>query len=146
MPNNVRNTKLSFPITGGCLCGAIRFSISTAPFDADYCHCRRCQQSTGAPVSAWMDFKLEEVSWLKGQVKEFASTDKTFRGFCGDCGSTLSFRHQDYPQYLTLAIAALDNPELISPNYHIYTSSQMPWFNLCDELPRYPGSRNQGNP
>lgn len=51
---------------GGCHCGHIRYALSAKPFAADFCHCRDCQQTTGAPVGAWMDFHAHEVSWLKG--------------------------------------------------------------------------------
>ena len=44
---------------GGCLCRKIRYQIEGDSFDSDYCHCRICQRQTGAPVSAWMDFKKE---------------------------------------------------------------------------------------
>ncbi|WP_428985276.1 GFA family protein [Shewanella corallii] len=133
---------MTLQLTGGCLCGAIRYCIDGEPFDADYCHCRLCQQQTGAPVSAWMDFKVGQVQWLKGQVKEFASSDTVRRGFCAECGSTLTFRHTEYPDYLTLSIASLDNPESVSPNYHIYTSSALDWHRIEDSLPRYVKGRS----
>ncbi|WP_119460186.1 GFA family protein [Rhodospirillaceae bacterium SYSU D60014] len=41
------------PPDGGCLCGAIRYRVSTPPLQAGYCHCRLCQRSTGAPVLSW---------------------------------------------------------------------------------------------
>lgn len=133
---------MSVELTGGCLCGAIRYCIDGAPFDADYCHCRMCQQQTGAPVSAWMDFKVGQVHWLKGKVKEFASSGKVRRGFCPECGSTLTFRDTGYVDYLTLSITSLDNPALVSPRYHIYTQSALDWHCIDDSLPRYGEGRS----
>jgi len=106
---------------GGCHCGAIRYEMLTAPFAADFCHCRDCQRTTGAPVGAWMDFHAEQVQWLCGKPTEYASSDFIRRGFCAECGSTLTYRSTQYPDYLTLAIASLDNPEAIAPTYHIHT-------------------------
>jgi hypothetical protein len=42
------------PLTGGCLCGAVRYEISEPLVSANYCHCTRCQRRTGtaAAVSA----------------------------------------------------------------------------------------------
>jgi len=40
------------PITGRCLCGAVRFEIAEAPLSAGYCHCTRCQRRTGTAASA----------------------------------------------------------------------------------------------
>lgn len=125
-------------LEGGCLCGQLRYVLSARPFAADYCHCRQCQKSTGAPVSAWMDFKSDQVSWTQsGSLQEFASSEQIRRGFCSLCGSTLSYRHLQHPEYFSLAIASLDDPDAVHPTYHIYTDSQMQWFNIDDDCKRY---------
>ncbi|EKP0247645.1 GFA family protein [Aeromonas veronii] len=59
------------------------------------------------------------------------------RGFCAECSSTLTYRSTQYPDYLTSAIASLDNPEAVVPTYHIHTDSQLPWLSIQDEHPRY---------
>lgn len=128
---------------GGCHCGYIRYEITGKPFDADYCHCRDCQVTTGAPVSAWMDFKTQQVSWLAAVPVEYASSEHIRRGFCPRCGSTLSYRSTQYPDYLTLSIVSLDDPGLFSPNYHIFTDSQVRWLSIADDCKRYPRSRGE---
>uniref|UniRef100_Q0HRI9 Glutathione-dependent formaldehyde-activating, GFA n=1 Tax=Shewanella sp. (strain MR-7) TaxID=60481 RepID=Q0HRI9_SHESR len=130
-------------LEGGCLCGAIRYRIEGKPFDADYCHCRMCQKSIGAVFGAWMDFKLQQVTWVKGQVTEFASSECVRRGFCAHCGCSLTYRHTEYPDYLTLTIASLDDPELVQPNYHIYTDEQPSWLKIEDNCQRYPQARTK---
>ena len=126
-------------LTGGCLCGCVRYQAVALPFASDYCHCSKCRKSTGAPVSAWMDFKTEQVEWEnKDTLVEFDSSLHIRRGFCNRCGSTLTFRSTDHPQYITLAITSLDIPALVRPTYHIYTDNQLPWFDVNDECKRYP--------
>ncbi|MEM7257412.1 MAG: GFA family protein [Pseudomonadota bacterium] len=126
-------------LQGGCLCGAVRYTATAMPFARDYCHCRMCQRCTGAPVSAWMDFKVEQLQWHNDdQLREYASTADIRRGFCTQCGATLTFRSVSHPQYLTLAITSLDHPEQFQPTYHIYTESQLPWLNIDDDCKRYP--------
>ena len=126
-------------LAGGCLCGAVRYSAQAKPFAADYCHCRKCLKSTGAPVSAWMDFKVEQVAWQsKDKLVEYDSSIDIRRGFCEKCGSTLTFRSVSHPEYLTLAITSLDNPAMVNPTYHIYTDNQLPWLVINDECRRYP--------
>lgn len=85
-----------------------------------------------------MDFRVEQVQWLCGKPTEYASSETIRRGFCAKCGSTLSYRSTQYPEYLTLAIASLENPESVSPTYHIHTASQMSWLPIRDDYPRYP--------
>ncbi|HHQ4464733.1 hypothetical protein [Aeromonas veronii] len=45
-----------------------------------------------------MDFHAEQVQWLCGKPTEYASSDFIRRGFCAECGSTLTYR---CTQYLT---------------------------------------------
>lgn len=129
-------------IEGGCLCKRLRYSISAMPFDADNCHCRLCQKSTGTVMASWMDFRIEQVSWLSSTPKEYASSETTRRGFCPNCGTSISFRDIDHPQYYTLSIASLDDPNLVAPQYHLHTSSQLKWLDIKDNTPRYTGSRS----
>jgi hypothetical protein len=126
---------------GGCLCGALRYRVNGEPFDADYCHCRMCQKSTGAPVGVWMDFKKEQVKWLSGNPREYASSGTVRRGFCAECGSTVSFRDTRYPEYYTLAIVTLDDPDVFQPEYHIHTSSRPKWFTIRDDLEKHAAGR-----
>ncbi|ABM23675.1 MULTISPECIES: GFA family protein [Shewanella] len=131
-----------FLLEGGCLCGAIRYRLDGEPFDADYCHCRMCQKSTGSVFGAWMDFKFAQVTWLNGVVTEFASSEFVRRGFCKECGCSLTYRHTQYPDYVTLTIASLDDPNRIRPHYHIYTESQVSWLTIEDNCKRYPQGRS----
>jgi len=122
---------------GGCLCGAVRYSVSGSPFDAEYCHCRMCQKSAGAVFINWMDFRVEQVAWTNAKPSEFESSKTVRRGFCAECGSTLSFRDTRYPEYMTLTIASLDDPNLVKPTRHIYTDSQVKWLTIDDDCTRF---------
>lgn len=95
-------------------------------------------------AACWMDFKAEQVSWFKGTPKEYASSDTIRRGFCEQCGTSISYRSTQYPDYYTLSTASLDNPNSVPPRYHIYTASQPDWLDICDDLPKYRFSRSQG--
>lgn len=126
---------------GGCHCGAIRYEIAGEPFDADYCHCRDCQRTTGAPFGAWMDFKKEQIRWVGEEPSEYASSDFIRRGFCPTCGASISYRSTQYPDYCTLSIVSLDDPNLVKPNYHIHTDSQVNWLVIEDDCNRYAAER-----
>jgi len=39
-------------LTGGCLCGAVRYETTMKPFKVSYCHCESCRKATAAPVLA----------------------------------------------------------------------------------------------
>ncbi len=130
--------KSEMKMEGGCLCGAIRYSVSSAPFAAEYCHCSMCKKNTGAVVVNWMDFRKEQLTWINGKPKEYQSSKNILRGFCNQCGSTLSFRDTRHDEFTTLTIASLDDPNLVEPKYHIYTEDQVKWLNIDDNYKRFP--------
>jgi len=129
---------------GGCHCGAIKYEVSAAPFDSDYCHCHDCQKTSGAPVVAWMDFQKDQVTWSGNEPAEYISSEYIRRGFCPQCGSTLSYRSTRYPDYFTLSIASLDEPDRVKPNYHIHTDSQVSWLSIDDDCERHRKGRGTG--
>ena len=124
-------------LTGGCHCGHIRYECNELPFDADHCYCQMCQRTTGAVVASWMDFKISQVKLTGAKIEEFASSEFVRRGFCPKCGCSVSFRDTRHPDYFTLSIASLDNPDLVKVNYHIHTQSKPKWFEVEDKCPRY---------
>jgi hypothetical protein len=129
---------MRLPLEGGCLCGAVRYRISAAPSHADYCHCRMCQRSTGAPVAAWLTIASGAFAWTKGEPAVYHSSLKAERLFCPTCGTQLVFREPAEPDYLDVTVASLDDPATMPPGHHIWTTSRISWFDTSDDLPRYP--------
>jgi hypothetical protein len=125
---------------GGCLCGAVRYR-ATAMLRTDLCHCRMCQKASGAPVVAWLTVPGDAFAFTQGQPVAYRSSARAVRHFCGTCGSQLTFREPEDPSELDINLATLDRPEAVPPQYHIHTTSRMPWLDIHDDLPRYPGSR-----
>jgi hypothetical protein len=39
-------------LTGGCLCGRVRYTLTGAPALSCLCHCRLCQRYTGSDWSS----------------------------------------------------------------------------------------------
>lgn len=123
---------------GGCLCGAIRYYISGSPFCTEYCHCRMCQKSAGSVTVSWMDLRVEQLTWVSSNPSEYKSSENIRRGFCAKCGSSLSFRSTQEPEYISLTIPSLDDPNLVKPTQHIYTDSQVKWLTIDDDCKRFP--------
>jgi hypothetical protein len=123
-------------LEGGCLCGAVRYRISGAPRSADYCHCRMCRRAAGAPVVARLTVANDSFAWTRGEPAVYRSSAEAERFFCRQCGAQLALR--DEPAFLDVTLASLDAPEAVRPSYHIWTTSRIGWFDLADDLPRYP--------
>ncbi|MCZ6838149.1 MAG: GFA family protein, partial [Alphaproteobacteria bacterium] len=127
------------PITGGCLCGAVRYQIGAPAVDVAYCHCRICQRFTGGQIVAGAHFPVEAFRFKQGDPKYYRSSLIAERGFCADCGSGLIYRalvKAKWSNSYWVLVAGLDNPENFVPTWHLGIESQMPWLDVHDDLPR----------
>ena len=129
------------PITGGCLCGAIRYEASGFPIDAGICHCRTCQKSTGGAFMVIAGFSHSALRFTKGEPKLYRSSAIMNKGFCPHCGSLLFDQYlvqtgNSTPDMVWMQLGTLDNPERVSINWHTGVESQLPWVHFDDGLPR----------
>lgn len=118
---------------GGCLCGAVRFRSEAAPSHISYCHCRMCQKATGAPFSVMANFPRDAVDWT-GRPRLRRSSPFSVRGFCGECGTPLSFQYDD-SEHVSLSVGAFDDPSDLKPVEHGGVESRLPWVRIDPDLP-----------
>lgn len=124
------------PVTGGCLCGEIRYRITEPAIDTCFCHCRMCQKFTGAPVTAGSTYPVSGVQFTKGEPKYFRSSPFAERGFCPNCGSSLTYRpatptvSKAWADWILIYTGCLDNPAPNVPTWHLGVESQMPWMDI----------------
>lgn len=125
-------------ITGGCLCGKVRFEINAPPISTGYCHCSICQKFTGSSMSTWTAFPAPAVQFVNEAPKYFASSPIAERGFCQTCGSSLTYRlvRPKKAAYLVIFTPSLDEPTKHAPSAHSGMESKMPWIEILDDLPR----------
>lgn len=128
----------STSITGGCLCGDVRYEISKPAIDIGYCHCRMCQRFSGAPVIFGATFPLEAVRFTQGEPTYYKSSPIAERGFCKRCGSSLTYKPlaRRWTDWILVMGGTLDNPEYSAPVWHLGVESQIPWLVIEDDLPR----------
>ena len=74
-------------ITGGCLCGAVRFEVRAQPHRVGLCHCLDCRKQHGAPFGALAIFPADRVAFAGDEPGMFASSATGRRYFCRRCGS-----------------------------------------------------------
>ena len=126
-------------LTGGCMCGAVRFELKSEPFDPGWCNCRTCQLNSGAPAMAFASVRKEDWSPTQGadQLRKIKTSSFGERMFCGRCGTPLHVHVTHQPDRIDFSIVTLDDPGAIAPAYHIFWSSKVPWFNPGDDLPKH---------
>jgi hypothetical protein len=130
-------------LTGGCLCGAVRYRLTSEPFDAGWCHCRTCQLASGAPALAFATVPVDNWVVEQGadQVRTVESSDFGRRKFCGLCGTSLTIQIDFQPETIDFTLASLDAPEDVVPGFHIFYASRIGWAEAGDTLPRHDGWR-----
>jgi hypothetical protein len=126
-------------LRGGCLCGALRYEVSGAVANPCYCHCASCRRASGAPMVPWGTFARAALRFTRGQLREFRSSEQVWRGFCPECGTSLTYRHEGRPAEIDVTLATLDEPARIAPLMHVWVADKLPWTVIGDDLPRYQG-------
>ena len=119
---------------GSCLCGAVSFEVAGPLPGPDACHCTRCRKvsghylvSTDVPKASVTVRGQERITW-------YASSEKVRRGFCGTCGTPLSFAYVDSKR-IDVSVGSLDDPSLLHPVSHFAVESRIENWHADDGLP-----------
>lgn len=130
------------PLTGGCLCGAVRFEI-TAPFvAAGYCHCTHCQKRTGTAASANGRVPQAGFRLVEGvdALRSFHPPHGVPKVFCERCGSHLFAGEPLSDDEVSIRLGTLDGDPGIRPSRRQWVASAAVWEPIpADGLPRHPG-------
>ena len=126
-------------LRGGCLCGSVRYELSSEPFDCGWCHCRTCQLNSGTPAMVFATVPVGDFRWTQGEekVRSVASSHFGHREFCGECGTPFLMKVDHQPETVDFSVGTLDDPGAVSPAYHIFCASRVGWFDPADDLPRH---------
>lgn len=122
---------------GRCFCGAVRYRVEGKPRTVCYCHCESCRRAAGSPCVVWATFPTDRFAVTAGRLTVHASSPDVERGFCGDCGTPVTYFHGARPAELDVAVVTLDAAASFEPSMHIWVEDKLPWFSIADGLPCY---------
>lgn len=128
-------------LTGGCLCGAVRYECAPPVPAATLCHCTSCRRGSGAHAVAWMTVKRSQLRLLAAEPAEFASSAQVRRGFCPRCGTSLTYSHGSSSDTVDVTVASLDEPGRVAPVDHTWMSDAVAWDRPADGLAQHPRTR-----
>ncbi|HEY7758710.1 MAG TPA: GFA family protein [Burkholderiales bacterium] len=131
-------------LKGGCFCGNLRYEAAGKPSHETNCHCSICRRTTGAAFVTWFTVPRSALRFTSGEPARFKSTPKAVRTFCPQCGTQLTFEHEDFADEIDVTTCSLDNPEALPPTDHTWTRSKLNWIELADVLPQYAKRRDAG--
>ena len=128
-------------VTGGCLCGGVRFELTEPAKEASYCHCKRCQRRTGTAASANARIDGRTLRVVQGDelVKAWRHPDGGFEKlFCRECGGQLFSRNPDDPTQIGVRLGAFDGDPGVRPSSRKFVAYAAAWEPIPDDgLPRY---------
>jgi hypothetical protein len=133
-------------LTGGCLCGRVRYEITEPLTGAGYCHCTRCQRRSGAAASPNGSLAPGSLRITAGEelVKAWQPDDGWAKLFCGECGSALFSRPPGRSDPAGVRLGTLDSDPGVRPSFRQFVSYAVPWEPLPDDgLERFPERRNR---
>ncbi len=120
-------------VTGGCLCGNVRFEASGRPYRVGICHCLDCRKHHGALFHASAIFPEAAVK-VEGETRDYAG-----RSFCPRCGSPVFGRSADE---IEVNLGSLDAPDQFKPTYELWTIRRETWLPPFPDMKDYERDRN----
>ena len=128
-------------VQGGCLCGAVRFTVTLPTLFCGHCHCSMCRRNHGAAYVTWFAVPRPQLSVDSGldQLTRYESSAHGSRSFCSRCGSSLFCVSTRLPEIVDIPLANLEGPIDRLPESHIYFDDRSSWTMVGDDLPRLGG-------
>lgn len=120
--------------SGGCQCGAVRYTATTLKDDAHICHCRMCQKAVGNYFAAFVGVPAGAFALTRGEPATFLSSEHVERGFCAQCGTPLFYRDVVSGGF-SLTIGALDHPDQVAPKTQDGIEGRVPFFGEITATP-----------
>lgn len=126
-------------ITGRCLCGAVRYEISSSPITTRACWCRLCQYLGAGSATMNVCFRSADVS-VEGELSDYVSVAdsgaRMHRRFCPSCGTPMFSDAEPRPHLTFVRAGTLDDREIARPDATIWTSEAPTWACIAEDVPR----------
>lgn len=121
-------------LTGGCYCGAVRYSVAPGwrlPLYA--CHCTDCQRRSGASFQLALPIREKDltVTGPLAEVHYVQPSGARISAFsCASCQTRLYVLNPNRPGLANIRAGTLDGAATLSPAVHIWVKSKQPWIQI----------------
>lgn len=119
---------------GSCNCGSVTWEVQGEMRPIVACHCSQCRKQSGLYFAATaaedkdLTINGDDLKWYK------ASPDAS-RGFCGTCGSSLFWKH-DEEDFTSILAGSIDGVSGLEIARHIYVGDKPDWYDITDGKPQ----------
>jgi hypothetical protein len=126
-------------LSGHCLCGGVRYRTSRF-LRAGHCHCESCRRATSSPLTTFFTVLREGTEFGGESLRHYASSPGVRRGFCGTCGSPMSFETEERPEEIDFFVASLSDGLSVPVGEHWHWEERVDWLTVADDLPKGEGN------
>ncbi len=117
-------------ISGGCLCGALRYRADREPVYAGYCYCSDCRKASGSGFIPFMGFPADAIRFT-GEARQFRSPSSrgsdAVRNSCPTCGGLVFGGEVGLDDQHTVYAGSLDDPSVFHPTMGIFLRDKPAW-------------------
>jgi hypothetical protein len=134
---------MKIPLTGGCVCGAVRYQSDAAPLSTLKCHCRDCQRVSGSPHVCAVLFPKKAFKFTQGKPKYYCTSSDAGglhqRGFCAECGSRLTGGESPdgTGDFIGVTVGSLDEASWFQPAMELWAADALAWDPPRADVPRF---------
>jgi hypothetical protein len=132
-------------LTGGCLCGAVRYAYEGKVGAAGYCHCADCRKVSGSAFGISVPVEAAKFRVVAGSPKGFTKSGDggrpVTRFFCPECGSPLYTMPPLHPETVFIKAGSLDDAAIVRPNREAWTISRVEWATIDPSITSYEKNR-----
>jgi hypothetical protein len=125
-------------LAGGCLCGAVHYSVKDEFIYALNCHCSNCRRATGSAFKPFAGIERDKLCITRGKdnLLIFGDERASHDVHCKTCGS-LMFSVVRNGEFVHVTLGTLADTPTIRPTAHIFVGSKAPWHAITDQLPQH---------
>jgi len=125
-------------IEGGCLCGALRYTVNTKAMPNCYaCHCTDCQTQSGSALGLQMPLFTAMLT-IEGELRkgERETSDGVAVSYwaCAKCGNRIYAENTQRAGMVVLRAGTLDDSNALTPAAHLWVKSKQPWMTIPDDV------------
>ncbi len=124
--------------SGSCFCGSIKYTATGPVRYLCLCHCESCRRAAGAPFVAWGSVDVDNFEITAGSMSIHESSPGVCRGFCKQCGCSLTYSNKQREKDIDFTLDSLEDPTVLAPTAQIYVVDKISWIETNPDLPQYP--------
>ena len=129
-------------LSGGCHCGAVRYTLHASPLSIFHCHCEDCRKTTGSLYQSGgvMRRDMVEINGAENLTK-YRTSPSFEQQFCRTCGCNLFCYVDDEITEFYVNLPTLDggadpgHPR--DREYHGFMLSRAEWEHVSDAIPHF---------